>query len=366
MRVKTVVLDGKSYTKASEVAAQFGYTADYIGQLCRSKKVDARLVGRTWFVHVPSVEAHRDQRYAYQKTQSQVTEKGAIYNDLRDTVSAGTSVDMTSKKYVKRVVPAPLSHRPFRPQSAPAETFFNPRPKYESDEYVLNPKIAKEPRITLLKVGIADAEQLIIQSTKRTETMLRPEPLPEVVLKGALSVQDIKNEDVTPTETLEPVISDSEIIRDNQENKAEVVLHPESEQTGRGLKVAISIPASAQSQPVANVLRASNAHTKRLVSQKTDTEANFTYQVAVRRVERNDEVAISSSDESILKEVPIVSPWQSVQVVSLYALGFIFALLSAGTVLMAESEAVATASETSRGVILQPASLMEIFDRLLR
>jgi len=39
-----VVFDKKEYTKASIAAKQFKYTSDYVGQLCRLEKVDARLV----------------------------------------------------------------------------------------------------------------------------------------------------------------------------------------------------------------------------------------------------------------------------------------------------------------------------------
>ena len=56
--MKNVTLEGIDFVKASEVAKQFGYTSDYIGQPCRSKKINARLVGRTWFVNIPSLEAH--------------------------------------------------------------------------------------------------------------------------------------------------------------------------------------------------------------------------------------------------------------------------------------------------------------------
>jgi hypothetical protein len=357
--VKTVVLDGKSYTKASEVAAQFGYTADYIGQLCRGKKIDARLVGRTWFVHVPSVEAHRDQRYAYQKAQAQTTEPKAIYNTLPDRSNSTQSVDMTSKKYVKRVVPAPLSHRPFRPDTAPSETFFNPRPKYEPDEYVLNPKITRDARITLLKVGMADSERVTVASSKRTETTLRPEPLPEVVLKGSLVVQGLRNDDgdgddsdgadeVTATEPAD----EAKISRDNQENNAKVVIHPESRQTGRGLKVAINTPQDPMP-------RTSSSHSA-VVSARPAPDS-FVYHVDIRQVDPSTDVPVASSDESIVKEVPIHSPWQ---VASLYALGFAFALMTASTVLMAESVAVAMGTETTRGVTLQPASLMEIFEQI--
>ena len=44
-----------SARRAAEIS---GYSADYIGQLCRSGKLDAKMIGHTWFVTEQSVFAH--------------------------------------------------------------------------------------------------------------------------------------------------------------------------------------------------------------------------------------------------------------------------------------------------------------------
>lgn len=54
-----VTLDGKLYERSAIVAKRYGYTADYLGQLSRAEKVDAQLVGRSWYVHDPSVEEYQ-------------------------------------------------------------------------------------------------------------------------------------------------------------------------------------------------------------------------------------------------------------------------------------------------------------------
>jgi|AntRauTorckE6833_2_1112554.scaffolds.fasta_scaffold02842_3 hypothetical protein len=54
-----VTLEGKVYERSAIVAKRYGYTADYLGQLSRSEKVDAQLVGRSWYVHAPSVESYQ-------------------------------------------------------------------------------------------------------------------------------------------------------------------------------------------------------------------------------------------------------------------------------------------------------------------
>ena len=58
--------NGVSYKKATAVAKEFGYTTDYIGQLCRAKKIDARLVGRAWYVNVADLERMVEELPAFQ------------------------------------------------------------------------------------------------------------------------------------------------------------------------------------------------------------------------------------------------------------------------------------------------------------
>lgn len=63
----TVDVNGVSYEKASLLAKEFKYTSDYIGQLCRAKKVEAQLIGRTWYVNRSSLENHRATKYGKNK-----------------------------------------------------------------------------------------------------------------------------------------------------------------------------------------------------------------------------------------------------------------------------------------------------------
>lgn len=57
-----LLIGEREYMKVSSAARETGYTTDYIGQLCRAKKIDAKLVGRTWYVLADEVHAHRRTR----------------------------------------------------------------------------------------------------------------------------------------------------------------------------------------------------------------------------------------------------------------------------------------------------------------
>jgi hypothetical protein len=54
-----LTLDGKIYLSSKKSADITGYAKDYIGQLCREGRVEARLVGRNWYVLEKSIREHR-------------------------------------------------------------------------------------------------------------------------------------------------------------------------------------------------------------------------------------------------------------------------------------------------------------------
>ena len=54
-----LVIGDKVYVSSKKAAKLTGYAKDYVGQLCREGKVEARLVGRNWYVLEGSILAHR-------------------------------------------------------------------------------------------------------------------------------------------------------------------------------------------------------------------------------------------------------------------------------------------------------------------
>lgn len=54
-----LVIEEKKYLSSKKAAKLTGYAKDYVGQLCREGKVEARLVGRNWYVLEGSIMDHR-------------------------------------------------------------------------------------------------------------------------------------------------------------------------------------------------------------------------------------------------------------------------------------------------------------------
>ncbi|MBX4200275.1 hypothetical protein KW790_02345 [Candidatus Parcubacteria bacterium] len=52
-------LDGKQYTSVGRASERTGYASDYLSQLCRGKKIPARMVGRTWYLDFSALRDHQ-------------------------------------------------------------------------------------------------------------------------------------------------------------------------------------------------------------------------------------------------------------------------------------------------------------------
>lgn len=57
--MEELVFEGKTYISSKRAAAVTGYAKDYVGQLAREGRIEARLVGRSWYVYEPSITKHR-------------------------------------------------------------------------------------------------------------------------------------------------------------------------------------------------------------------------------------------------------------------------------------------------------------------
>ena len=84
--METISVGGENYVKASSLARELGYTADYVGQLCRSGAVKAQMVGRSWYVHEPSLREHKKSRYRSTAAKSK-TELGKALTSAASTSS---------------------------------------------------------------------------------------------------------------------------------------------------------------------------------------------------------------------------------------------------------------------------------------
>jgi len=195
--MKTVTIEGEVYTKASILADKFGYTSDYIGQLCRSNKVEARLVGRAWYVNEYSLGKHKDTRYETLRANEKISK---LSSELL-LVPEGSKIVVkpTLSKLTKRSILNPENYH------WTSRTEILPESVYSYDDYDLVPEAKNiRPTVELLKptripVELSDATKVAIKVNEENPYEISFSDLPEVSLRGQVAIEDL-NEEVDQNE----------------------------------------------------------------------------------------------------------------------------------------------------------------------
>lgn len=192
--MKKISFNGTDYVRASEVAKKFRYTQDYVGQLCRSKKVDARLVGRNWYVNLDSVVGYRKTKHKTQRTQAKIANK---------KVNKSHATPSHRRRAAKRVEPV-LRTKTVRAAALRSDTSARSTPavSYSQDEEVLIPLVTSDntphakghartefsrPR-RHVQIETRSTVTVPVRSDKLTPTKFSSDKLPEISLSGKLSV----------------------------------------------------------------------------------------------------------------------------------------------------------------------------------
>ena len=191
--MESVVFDGKEFVKASVLAEKFRYTQDYLGQLCRGKKVDARLVGRAWYINLDSLNSHRTARYkAVSKPDEIIVKK-------------------PSNNYLSRIDVEPvLKQKTVKIMKGESGKLTEFSMKYEGDDYSLIPRVNKSAISSHLHIVPADAEKIKVHKAKDVVhiTNFKAESLPEVYLSGTLKdegIEEITEDTVVEVPEIEEV-----------------------------------------------------------------------------------------------------------------------------------------------------------------
>lgn len=76
-----MTIGDKTYISSKRAAEITGYAKDYIGQLCREGRVNARLVGRNWYVLEESLRSHRfgeEPKKRAEEQENKIQEDGVV------------------------------------------------------------------------------------------------------------------------------------------------------------------------------------------------------------------------------------------------------------------------------------------------
>ncbi len=239
--METLVLDGVKYYKAKALAEELGYTSDYLGQLCRSGKVDGHLVGRTWYVNKQALLEHKDNRYKN-----------------------------TKPEISPEVERAQLTGHPLKSESERGKPKFYQRAthntdiKYDTDETDLIPqtpsyKASGESASTeshKLSVDLADAENVRVKSQSEETNFSAPEKT-RTVFQGDLVVEGLPEIDYEEEALEDEKASKNIDISSRAENKKgkEEVVEAEVHSKDRKRKVKLDVDLDSVRHEVAEQVK---------------------------------------------------------------------------------------------------------------
>lgn len=145
----TVTVSGKTYVKAAKAAAAAGYTADYVGQLCRAGKLDAVTIGKAWYVREGAVLEHKRSRSR--------GNMGATRRDLERRVRTELEKQATAAKGF-----TPVAATPYRTQSAPV--------RYSVEDADLLPSVSRPgSAVAVSEASVAAADERAAEADEQPE-----------------------------------------------------------------------------------------------------------------------------------------------------------------------------------------------------
>lgn len=320
----TVILDGTKYVKASEVARQFKYTSDYIGQLCRGKKVDARLVGRTWFVNPDSIVDHKKSRHS---KSAEYVEKESIGTDSEHTQLRVKPIAVTNNKVGKYEPKKDVSGVEIKKLKV----------SYERDEEVLFPHISKREikPAKFIRIEQAGAKKVKIDGRSKPYKF-KTDELPEVALSGKIKVEPLE-------EAEEQVLKDESADKTQKNIPISESRENSNSPEDKNLSVHEKVDDSSRSKTTKKSRRIAKAQNSLRLSQIPPKN------------QKNTEIKFSPDSVSEVQPVKI-----SNAVLLSPLIATVLALVVVTVLFSASSKTIVSQDNYQSDVVLQVANLLEV------
>lgn len=164
-----ISVNGEKYVKASSIARELGYTSDYVGQLARAGKIDAKLVGRSWFVSERSIREHKQDRYR--------------------------STAQKSRESLQKALAAQKEATPFEPTLRGESNFYRkavPVAQYELDEHDLVPPLAPKQKEQLRESEIEPEDDEMAPQMSEIKPETESEAEERTVSEDTLGAREVK------------------------------------------------------------------------------------------------------------------------------------------------------------------------------
>lgn len=149
-----ITIGDKKYVSSKRAATITGYAKDYVGQLCREGRVEARLVGRNWYVLESAIREHRfgadTAERPVEEVPEEVTSPASSASDWEKPRYVAETAAYVPEFVAKESVEAPSAPVIADMQSAWKEWFEEKRPQSavtSAFEAPAEPYVAPEKRV---------------------------------------------------------------------------------------------------------------------------------------------------------------------------------------------------------------------------
>lgn len=357
----SVIFDGVEYVKASVAAKQFRYTADYVGQLCRGKKVDARLVGRTWYVNPDSLKQHRQKRH---KTKVKIAKQKTEVAERKLSVSEGVA-----ERPVSRRVREVESVRPSPKKTNISLTDDDKRRLvvfYEADDEQLIPKLHKKTQpAKTVRVEQVNPNKVQISSRKK-ETSFSPTAMPEVALSGKLRITSFPDQasyDELPTDGVSPTEAGRDIQKADDIANNYNAISPERDKKSTSEKSSVKTKIAKQTGSVVAMTRRNKKLAIESESPGMKDDEVVVSKLASSSGSPSKQSAKTAKTAEQVSFVPVstqyqeeLTAWERFSPV----IATVCALFCVGLLWSASTVVTAVGAEYDSEVVLQVANLLEI------
>lgn len=244
--METILDNGVTFVKATALAKKYRYTTDYIGQLCRSGKVEAKLIGRAWFVNEQSLTSHKNDRYSTARSSEIIINKSLVSDRESHPVAMRREV---------RPVLSKSAHRSIMQVAEPKTYNFETRgaariSTYHDDDGLLEPQTFPTKRVEHHVPEMPEkqekAHKINVSLGEKASRKLAFEELPEITLRGDLAIDSLDDPDLFAE--VEPVQSEQIQFAPESVRKQPVIVtkryQPRDQTINRPLPQPVSVSAA--------------------------------------------------------------------------------------------------------------------------
>ncbi len=231
-----LTIEGKTYISSKRAAEITGYAKDYVGQLCREGRIEARLVGRNWYILEESVREHRFGKEE-KAPEAAGTAAAATWNAPRYEAEVPSSIPTLSDRHketedVSEIENGENTGVLTEMQAAWQEWFAkkdqnSPAEEQTSDSSTVESTDTTEEETEVVKMRIVE-EEIIVEATESSQdddVVDAEDETDEVPVALHASVQELQDDvlDLSALKHESNEVEKGEVIEDSQEEEGTVI-----------------------------------------------------------------------------------------------------------------------------------------------